>query len=191
MRTLLIDIDTQRTTDLKRVLGDAGIELFEWDDSSSDLYATMEELQPEIVIVDVDSPSRDTLEHVAALRATTPQPVLMLAKQSNDGIRRLAAEIGVSLYVVDALSVTLMQSLIDVTITHFKSFEELRREVGNLEQALRERRHIDRAKWLLMQRHGLSESQAHELMRKNAMHQRRTVGDIARTLVEFTGEQRA
>lgn len=189
MRALLIDIDTRRTGDLQRVLNDAGIRLIEWGEHSAGLYSTMQQLQPEIVIVDVDSPTRDTLEHIAALRSTTPKPVLMLARQNNASISRLAAEIGVSLYVVDALSVELVQSLVDVTIAHFKSCETLKREVTRLEQTLRERKEIERAKCLLMEGHGLTESQAHELLRKNAMHRRKTIAEIARLVLEFRKEE--
>ncbi len=187
MKALLIDIDAQRAAEMQRMLDAVGIALISWDDTVDDLYSTVEQLQPEIIIVDVDSPTRDTLEHVAALRQTTPQPVLMLArrKQSDVGISRLAEEIGVSLYVVDALSTDLVHSLIDVTIAHFKSYAILKREVEALEGNLRERRQIERAKCLLMESYGLTETKAYELLRKNAMQQQKKIVDIAVSLIDY------
>lgn len=194
MKVLLIDIETERAEELGQLLNTVGADTVSLQGNRNDIYTIIAETNPELVVVDVDSPTRDTLEHVAALQSTTLQPVLMMTKQDNAGVRRLAADIGISLYVVDALSPELVQSLIDVTITHFRSFETLKQEINSLQQTLEERRQVEMAKCLLMETYSLPEAKAYDLLRKHAMQQRLSIAEAAAGLLakaEADTEKRA
>ncbi|MDF1691532.1 MAG: ANTAR domain-containing protein [Zhongshania sp.] len=184
MKVLLIDIDEHRAKKIDAIITWAGIELLSVTDSDADIYQLVGELHPEIILVDTNSPNRDTLEHLAQLQKGAPRTVINLGGNRSESINRLASEAGISLYAIDAVPTALLQSLIDIAISYFHSVNQLRAEVEALKPTTDARQSLNKAKKFIMDTYGLTEDQATDLLNKNADRQRKPVTDVARQLLD-------
>lgn len=183
LKVVLIDSRRQRSERVQRALSDAGFAVLAVISEHDDLSRRMRELQPEAIIIDAESPTRDTLEHLSALSQEFPKPMIMLSDEGHSDLTRAAAQAGVTAYVSAGLSTTAVRSLVEVSMLHYHQHHVLHAELSRTQQSLDDTRCIDRAKCLLMERHGFSESKAYEIMRRLAMRGRLRLGDFARSLL--------
>lgn len=154
---------------------------------SSGLARRVAELNPDVVLIDLESPSRDILEELASASGPLERPVAMFVDRSDDGLTKAAVEAGVSAYVVDGLQTHRIRPIIDAAISRFSVFKRMRTELETTKRALEERKVIDRAKGILMKTKGLSEDEAYAMLRKTAMDRGRRVSDVAEALVTAAG----
>lgn len=151
------------------------------------LARRISELNPDIVLVDITSPTRDMLEELALASSPLERPVAMFVEESDDNLTRAAIEAGVSAYVVDGMQPRRIKPVIDAAIARFHMFHRMRAELAATRRALEERKVIDRAKGILMKARGIDEDDAYALLRKTAMDQGRKVIDVAEALVTAAG----
>ncbi|GHA97147.1 ANTAR domain-containing response regulator [Modicisalibacter luteus] len=189
IRVLIVDTKNERSQALEQALAEAGFDVVSTVDEQDDLYVTMEELQPDAVIVDAALPSRDTLEHLGQLGRRYPKPMIMLAEEETPDLTQQATRAGVSAYVVDSISPALVRSMLNVSISSFESFRALKGELSRTQETLSQRRAIDRAKAMIMEMHGLGEDAAYQYMRKTAMNRRMTIHELAQELLSVTGNK--
>ncbi len=142
---------------------------------------------PDIVLIDIENPSRDTLEELALASGSQERPVAMFVDKSSDGLSAAAIEAGVSAYVVDGMQPQRIKPVLEAAITRFRMFQRMRTELDEIKRALAERKVIDRAKGMLMKARGVSEEEAYGLLRKAAMDQGRRVADVSEALVTAAG----
>lgn len=142
---------------------------------------------PDIVLIDLDNPTRDMMEELTLASGPLDRPVAMFVSGNSDGLARAAIEAGVSAYVVDGLAPARVKSVIDTAILRFTMVRQMRDELEEMRRALEERKVIDRAKGLLMKAKGIDEQTAYSLLRKTAMDQGRRVADVAEALVTAAG----
>ncbi len=142
---------------------------------------------PDIVLIDIDNPSRDMLEELTVASGPMERPVAMFVSGAAGGLAKAAVEAGVSAYVVDGLQAERIKPVIDTAIARFQVLRQMRTELAETRRALEERKVIDRAKGLLMKAKGVSEDEAYALLRKTAMNQNRRVADVAEALVTASG----
>lgn len=142
---------------------------------------------PDIVLIDVDNPTRDMLEELTLASGPLDRPVAMFVSGNSDGLAEAAIEAGVSAYVVDGLEPSRMKAVMDTAIARFTVVRQMREELAETRRALEERKIIDRAKGLLMKARGIDEEAAYALLRKTAMNQGRRVADVAEALVTAAG----
>ena len=142
---------------------------------------------PDIVLIDVDNPTRDMMEELTLASGPLERPVAMFVSRAAGGLAQTALEAGVSAYVVDGLSPERIKPVIDTAIARFGIVRQMRNELAETRQALQERKVIDRAKGLLMKAKGIDEDAAYALLRKTAMDQGRRVADVAEALVTASG----
>ena len=183
MRVMLVDDDHDRLRLLREALVGSGNEVVAELATSSDLLTAVNRHQPDVVLIDVDAPSRDTLESLGQIARDRPRPIVLFAANSDAETIRRAMRAGVSAYVVDGMSASRLKSVIDVAIARFHEHQALKRELEDTKTRLADRRDIDRAKGVLMQRRGLSENDAYELLRRMAMDRNLKRGDAARALL--------
>ena len=151
------------------------------------LARRIQEHNPDVVLIDVTSPSRDMLEELALASDPMARPVAMFVDKSDNSLTQAAIEAGVSAYVVDGLRADRIKPILDAAIARFHMFQRVRAELDATKRALEERKVIDRAKGLLMKARGLDEDEAYALLRKTAMDQGRKVVDVAEALVTAAG----
>ncbi|MCI4663798.1 MAG: ANTAR domain-containing protein [Neomegalonema sp.] len=140
-------------------------------------------IDPDIVLIDLASPNRDTLESLARAASPLDRPVAMFVDQSDDAMIRSAIEAGVSAYVVDGLRPDRIKPVLAAAMARFHSVARLRAELDATKAALAERKIIDRAKGILMKSKGCDEDEAYAMMRKVAMDQNRKLAEIAQAIV--------
>lgn len=181
---LLIDIDDNRVNKLEPIVAWAGMELINHREQDADIYDVMEQQHPEIILIDTNSSKRDSLEHLAQRNPQGARTVITLGKKQSESINRLAAEAGISIYAIDAVPASLLQALIDITISYFHSIDRLRAEVAALQPLIKDRQYLNQARQFIMKTYGLAEEQAQDLLTKNADRQKRDVAELAKQLVE-------
>ncbi len=176
-RAIAIDEALKRTADCDVIV----------IDNSSGLARKIAAHAPDIVLIDVDNPTRDMLEELTLASGPLERPVAMFVSHAAGGLAQTAIEAGVSAYVVDGLAPERIKPVMDTAIARFSMVRQMRTELAETRRALEERKVIDRAKGLLMKARGIDEDAAYALLRKTAMDQGRRVADVAEALVTASG----
>jgi two-component system, response regulator / RNA-binding antiterminator len=145
------------------------------------------DLSPDVVVIDLENPNRDQLEHFFSLSRALEKPVAMFVDRSDTAEIEAAVEAGVSAYVVDGLRKERVKPILDMAISRFNAFARLTRELHEARSALEDRKIIDQAKGILMKSRALSEADAYALLRRTAMAQNRKIVEIAQSLVTAAG----
>jgi len=184
VKVLLIDDTPTRARVLREALQDAGYEVVQAAAAPLALLKAVESAQPEVIIIDVDSPSRDVLEHIVVMSQNAPRPIVMFANDPAEETIREAVKAGVSAYVVDGLEAARVKPIIDVACARFEEFQRLRGELAQARENLSERKLVERAKGILMQRRGLTEEAAFSALRGMAMDRKQRLAEVARSLIE-------
>jgi len=185
LRILVIDELQQRAADICRGLILAGHQVAAVLSSAADLPEQVAAIRPDVILIETDAPSRDTLEHLAAMERDAPRPVLVFARDSDDDVIRQAVGAGVSAYVVDGLQPERLKPIIQVAMARFEAHQALRQELAEATQKLSERKAIDRAKGILMKSRGMDEDSAYAALRKLAMDRGKSLGAVAQDVIEM------
>ena len=169
-----------RARDLARALEDAGCQVVARLVGPVDLHATLRAVQPDVVIVDMDSPDRDTLEDMQRITSEQPRPIVMFVDESDSESIRAAVRAGVAAYVVNGAGPERIRPLLELACARFEQLQALKSELERAQSTLAERKIIEKAKGILMQKRGISEDDAFRALRKMAMSQGIRVVEVAR-----------
>ena len=142
------------------------------------------QLQPDIIIVDAESDARDSLEHVVMATRYARRPIVLFTNDNDTTHVKDAVAAGVSAYIVAGLSPDRIRPILDVAMARFEHEQGLRQELAHVKTELQDRKVIDRAKGLLMQRQGLSEKVAYDKLRKAAMDKGLRLGEVAQRMLD-------
>ncbi len=155
-----------------------------------DIYGVarlIETQKPDVIIIDIENPNRDMMEHLFQLTRTVSRPIAMFVDRSDTASIEAAVEAGVSAYVVDGLKKERVKSILDMAVSRFNAFSRLQRELTEARTALEERKVVERAKGILMKMKGLSEDEAFALLRQSAMNEKKKMAEIAQSGVTAAG----
>jgi len=144
---------------------------------------TIQATSPDVIVIDLENPQRDTLEHFFSLSRAIQRPIAMFVDRSDSAMIEKAVEAGVSAYVVDGLKKERVKPILDMAISRFNAFSRLTQELAQVRSELEDRKIIDQAKGILMKTRGLSEADAYALLRSTAMNKNRRLVDVAQSLV--------
>ncbi len=144
-------------------------------------------LDPDVILIDLESPSRDILEQMFEVSRIVRRPIAMFVDDSDGPTITAAIDAGVSAYIVDGLKKERVRPIVEMTIARFRAFEKLRAELEETKDALKERKVIEKAKGILMKMRGIDEAAAYAAMRKTAMQQSRRLAEVAESLVNSYG----
>jgi response regulator NasT len=180
-----VDENPQRAVLVKSALVAAGYTVTAHLESTSGLQAQVREVAPDVIVIDRDSPDRDTLEHVCLVTRDDPRPVVLFTDDGDRSMIRDAVRAGVSAYVIGGLSSERLRPVLDVAVARFEEHQALRNELAEAKASLAGRKLIDRAKGLVMQQRQCSEEQAYTALRKLAMDRNRRLVDVAQDVIEM------
>ena len=180
---IIVEEDRDRALMIVDSLKEAGENEIHVISEVSGLAKQISRLDPDLVLVDIANPTRDTIEELSLATSPLDRPVALFVDQSDDSLTKAAIEAGVSAYIVDSLRPERINPIISAAIARFNMFRRMRDELEETKRALEERKLIDRAKGLLMKAKGLNEDEAYLLMRKTAMDQGKKISDVAQALV--------
>lgn len=179
LRVLLIDPDDTRAAIVEQGLLQSGGCDISRITSGMDLHAAMQRIDPDVVIVDCDSPDRDTLESMGEVTEDRGRAVVMFVEQDTPDGARKAIQAGVSAYVVDGLSMARVRPIVDTAIARMQIYQGLQKELEKARSDLAARKTVERAKGFLMQERQLSEEEAYQLLRRTAMNEGKPILQIA------------
>lgn len=187
LSVLIIDENRLRAAIIEEGLREAGHSQVAVLHSVKDAARRIVEHEPDVIVIDLENPGRDQLEHFFSLSRALKKPIAMFVDRSDSAEIEAAVEAGVSAYVVDGLKKERVKAILDMAISRFNAFARLTRELEEARSALEDRRLIDQAKAILMKSRGLSEADAYALMRRTAMNQNRKIVEIAQSLITAAG----
>lgn len=184
---LVIDENTIRASIIEEGLKEAGHLQVSVIHEMQGVARLIETMDPDVIIIDIENPNRDMMEHMFQLTRMISRPIAMFVDRSDTASIEAAVDAGVSAYVVDGLKKERIKPILDMAVSRFNAFSRLQRELAEARTALEERKVIERAKGILMKMRGLSEEQAFALLRQTAMNEKKKLADIAQSVVTAAG----
>lgn len=182
-RVLIIDQNSDRSSILEQTLNDQGYEVICRLDSTEGLINRVEQMAPDIIIIELDSPDQAVLENMASLHSHIPRPVVMFAEEGDSETIEHAIKAGVSAYVVDGMSADRIQPIMSAAAARFRELQALRDELDDVKGELQDRKQLDQAKRLIMKHQNCSEDQAYSAMRKMAMDKGQSMATVAKNII--------
>jgi response regulator NasT len=183
LKIAIVDESPIRAAILEDGLREAGFTQVERIAETHNLLARIYALDPEVILIDLENPSRDVLEQMFQMSRAVKRPVAMFVDQSDSASIQAAVDAGVSAYIVDGLKKERITSILDLCISRFNSFTRLQSELDHAKGALEERKVIDRAKGVLMQAKKITEEEAYVLLRTTAMNGNKKIVEIAQSVL--------
>ncbi|MBL6454101.1 ANTAR domain-containing protein [Belnapia sp. T6] len=183
MRVLLVDSDPDRAAAVEAGLTATGCTVVAIAAGTKELTRHVRDSGAEVIVCGLDDPSRDELESMSALHRDEPRPVVLFAEKAEPEQIEAALAAGVSAYVVEGMAPQRVRPVIEVAIRRFRAHQALREELAEARQGLEERKLVDRAKAVLMQRHRLSEPEAYRKLRRMAMDRGLKVVAVAASIL--------
>jgi response regulator NasT len=183
LRILVIDENRLRAATIEAGLHEAGHEQVIVIDEMGGLARRIVEIDPDVIVIDLGNPNRDMLENMFQLTRAVNRPTAMFVDRADTASIEAAVDAGVSAYIVDGLKQERVKPIVDMAISRFNAFARMARDLAEARSALEDRKVLDRGKRLLMRSKGISEDEAHALLRRTAMNQNRRMVEIAQSLI--------
>jgi response regulator NasT len=183
LKIVIVDENPVRAAILEEGLREAGYVNVLRIGGTAKLLARIYAIDPDVILIDLENPSRDVLEQMFQVSRIVKRPVAMFVDQADSASIQASVDAGVSAYIVDGLKKERIKSILDLCISRFNAFSRLQSELEQTKSALEERKVIDRAKGILMKAKKLSEEQAYALLRKTAMNENRKIADVAQAVI--------
>jgi two-component system, response regulator / RNA-binding antiterminator len=182
-KIVIVDESPIRAAILEEGLREAGYTSVVRISEMQSLLARIYALDPDIIVIDLENPSRDILEQMFQVSRAVRRPIAMFVDQSDAASIQASVDAGVSAYIVDGLKKERIKPILDLCVFRFNAFAKLQDELDRTKSALEERKVIDRAKGILMKLKGLNEEEAYVLMRSTAMREKKKIGEIAQSIL--------
>jgi len=183
VRIAIVDESASRASVIEEGLAQLpGCELFVLTERHG-LLARIEEIAPDIVLIDLGNPSRDVLEEYFAVSRALARPIAMFVDESDEESIGASIDAGVSVYVVDGFAANRIRPVVDLALRRFNAFARLQADLAEAKGRLAEREAIDKAKRILMQSKGVTEPEAYAELRRAAMSSSRRIADIAEAVI--------
>lgn len=183
LKIVIVDESPIRSLILEEGLRDAGFTQVERISEMHNLLKHIYASDPDVILIDLENPSRDTLEQMFQVSRAVRRPIAMFVDQSDTASIQASVDAGVSAYIVDGLKKERIKSILDLCVSRFNAFSKLQDDLEQAKSDLEERKTIERAKGILMKAKKLSEEDAYKLMRGAAMRENKKIIEIARSVI--------
>src|SRR5882724_3585568 len=183
LKIVIVDESPVRAAILTDGLREAGFTQVLHLNETANLLARVYAIDPDVILIDLENPSRDVLEQMFQVSRIVKRPIAMFVDQSDAASIQASVDAGVSAYIVDGLKKERIKHILDTCISRFNAFSRLQTELERTKTALEERKVIDRAKGILIKAKNLTEEQAYTLLRKTAMNENKKIVDIAQSVI--------
>jgi response regulator NasT len=182
-KIVIVDESPIRAAILEEGLREAGFSSVVHINEMHSLLARIYAVDPDIIVIDLENPSRDVLEQMFQVSRAVRRPIAMFVDQSDAASIQASVEAGVSAYIVDGLKKERIKPILDLCVSRFNAFAKLQEELERTKSALEDRKVIERAKGILMKVKGLTEDEAYVLLRSTAMREKKKIGEIAQSII--------
>jgi response regulator NasT len=185
LRILLIDEDIERAAAITSALDKSRYKICHIVSPSNSLLKEVDDIKPDIVVIDIESPNRDILESLDTISHYNPKPIVMFSAQEDTEMINLSVKAGVSAYVVGDADPSRVKPILDAAVARFLAYQQLKNELNDTKSQLESRKVVDQAKRLLMKNKNLTEDQAFHTMRKTAMDAGQKLEEVAKTIISI------
>jgi response regulator NasT len=183
LKIVIVDESPIRSAILEAGLREAGFSRVERLSEMNNLLMRIHAIDPDVILIDLENPSRDTLEQMFQVSRIVQRPIAMFVDQSDTASIQASVDAGVSAYIVDGLKKERVKSILDLCISRFNAFAKLQGELERAKTDLEDRKTLDRAKGILMTNKNLNEDEAYRLMRSAAMREKKKIAEIAAAVI--------
>src|SRR5664279_1990434 len=183
LKIVIVDESPVRAAILEDGLREAGFSQVVHIEGTNNLLARVYAIDPDVILIDLENPSRDVLEQMFQVSRIVKRPIAMFVDAADSSSIQASVDAGVSAYIVDGLKKERMKHILDLCISRFNAFSRLQGELDRTKSALEDRKVIDRAKGILMKLKGLTEDEAYVLLRSTAMREKKKIGEIAQSIL--------
>jgi response regulator NasT len=183
VKIVIVDQSAIRFAILEEGLREAGFTDIVYFSEPANLLSRIYSTDPDVILIDLGSPSRDELEQMFQVSRAVRRPIAMFVDKADAKSIQASVDAGVSAYIVDGLKKERIKSILDVCISRFNAFAKLQSELEKARSDLEERKVVDRAKAILMQAKGLTESEAYNMMRGRAMRESKRMNEVANSVI--------
>ena len=183
LRVMVVDDNPDRGAWVKECLSLEGFEPFVVITDHIGLLKEISERQPDIIVIDMSSTGRDLLESLAIMTNMNPTPVVMFSPEQDPDYINRAVESGVTAYMVGNIEAEKVKPAIDVAMAQFRNYQQLKKQLHEARTELDDRNLVERAKAMLIKEAGLSEADAHEKIRSEAMRRQLKMTEVSKLLL--------
>jgi two-component system, response regulator / RNA-binding antiterminator len=183
LKIVIVDESPVRAAILEEGLREAGFVDVERLGEMHNLLKRIYAIDPDVILIDLENPSRDMLEQMFQVSRAVRRPIAMFVDQSDAASIEASVDAGVSAYIVDGLKKERIKSILDLCVSRFNAFSRLQDELARAKSDLEDRKSIDRAKGILMNSKKLTEEQAYTALRSAAMREKKKIGEVARAII--------
>jgi two-component system, response regulator / RNA-binding antiterminator len=183
LKIVIVDENPVRAAVLKDGLREAGHMNVSHIDDHTGLLARIYAIDPDVILIDLENPSRDVLEQMFQVSRAVKRPIAMFVDQSDTASIQASVDAGVSAYIVGNLQKDRIKTILDLCVSRFNAFSRLQNELDRAKSALEDRKVIDRAKAILMKAKSLTEEDAYGLLRKTAMNENKKIAEVAQSVI--------
>jgi len=183
LNIVIVDENPLRAAILEDGLREAGHVNVVHIAATANLLARIYAIDPDVILIDLENPSRDVLEQMFQVSRVVKRPIAMFVDQADAASIQASVDAGVSAYIVDGLKKERIKSILDLCISRFNAFSRLQNELEQTRSALEERKVIDRAKGIVMKAKNLTEEEAYALLRRTAMNENRKIAEVAQSVI--------
>ncbi len=186
---MLVDDDATRAASVEAALLAAGYEVLSTIENTAALLFQIEQQAPDVVLIDLKFPGRDILESLSVINDHNPTPMVMFSGDNDPAYISQAFKAGVSTYLTENVKAETVKPIIDVALAQFESFQSLRKELRSAQSELQDTKTISRAKALLIKQKGITEADAHLMLKRLSMNNNLGLAEVARTVVATLGDE--
>lgn len=183
LNIMLIDELPERSMAMEKLLNDLGHQIVARASTGDDLNEMVSRFLPDIIIIDMESPDRDTLEQMQSISDDRPRPVVMFTNDDDSQTIKKAVKAGVTAYIVDGLQPKRVMPIMETAIARFNEFQAVKKELDKTRNTLEERKLIERAKGIVMKQSDYDEEAAYKAMQKIAMSRNMKLVELARSII--------
>lgn len=182
---LLIEDDKHKAQLLINALSSSHYSIEHVVNTGISLLKEVERLQPDLIIIDIESPNRDMLDSLHFISDANPKPIVMFAEQDSQQHVSELIKAGVSAYVSGGVDSARLKSILDTAVARFSEYQQLKKELKQTKQKLSNQKHIEKAKIWLMETKSITEQEAYHRIRKMAMDNSQKIEDVAKNILSL------
>ena len=183
LRIVIADDESIIRLDLKETLQRMGHQVVAEAGDGRTAVDLVRQFRPDLVVLDVKMPEMDGVDAAKEISQEKLAPVLLLTAYSQKDLVQRAMDAGVFAYVVKPFTESDLLPAMAVAIGRFREFVTISGEAANATAALETRKLVDRAKGILMDRHGLREQEAFRRIQQQSMNSRKPMREIAEAII--------
>ena len=187
IKVLVVDDLRERREELKAILNSVTTKIYEADNGAAAILAA-EEFNPDIIFMDIKMPSMDGITACKKIMETNPVPIIFLTAGADDikDYDKYMEELkgsGAFSYIMKPARKSEVLAQTIIAIENFKRFQDIKKENETLKRYIEDRKLINKAKNILMEKENITEKDAHGRLQRLSMNSGRPLRDIAKAII--------